>query len=209
MKIMGAAEKIQKQYITVEEYFEMEERSEIRHEYYDGEIRAMAGTTLKHNKIVLNIASFIRSKFRTKGCEIFAESIKLEAIKHFYYPYPDVMLTCDKEDIDADYIIKNPSLIVEVLSKSTAQHDRTFKLRKYKTIPSVQYYLIVSQHEYIVEVFSRFEDSDSWLYDAYENENDVINFNKIDLTLSLSDIYEGIKMREEDKEREEDYFLKE
>ncbi len=205
---MGAAEKIQKQYITVEEYFEMEERSEIRHEYYDGEIRAMAGTTLKHNEIVQNITSFIRSKFRTKGCKVFTESVKLEAIKHFYYPYPDVMLTCDKEDIDADYLIKNPSLIVEVLSKSTAQHDRTFKLRKYKTIPSVQYYLIVSQYEYIVEVFSRFEDSDSWFYDVYENENDVINCSKIDLKLSLSDIYEGINMREEDKEREEDYFLK-
>jgi Uma2 family endonuclease len=206
---MSAVEKIQKKYISVEEYFEMEKQSEIRHEYYDGEVFAMAGTSLNHNRIVQNIAGILRPIFRPKGCEVLLESVKLEAIKRFYYPYPDLMLTCDVDDIDAEYIIKSPTLIIEVLSKSSMARDRISKLRRYKNIPSLQYYLIVSQYEFLVELYSRVEDSTSWLYDVYENETDIINFEKLDLKLSLSDIYDRIKMKEEDKEKEEDYILKE
>lgn len=137
------------------------------------------------------------------------ESVKLEAIKHFYYPYPDLILTCDAADIDAEYIIKNPTLIIEILSKSSVLNDRVAKLRRYKKNPSLQYYLIVSQYDFLVESYSRVDDSRFWLYDVYEDKNDIISFSKLDLKLSLSDIYEGIKMREEDKEKDEDYVLKE
>ena len=81
-------------------------------------------------------------------------------------------------------------------------------MRRYKNIPSLQYYLIVSQYEFLVESYSRVDDSSSWLYDVYEDKNDIVNFTKLDLKISLSDIYEGIKMREEDKEKDEDYILK-
>jgi Uma2 family endonuclease len=205
---MSAAEKIQKNYISVEEYFEMEKHSEIRHEYYDGDVFAMAGTSLNHNEIIQNIAGILRPIFRPKGCKVLLESVKLEAIKHFYYPYPDLMLTCDADDMDAEYIIKKPTLIIEVLSKSSVLNDRVAKLRRYKNIASLQYYLIVSQYEFLVELYSRVDDATSWLYDVYEDENDIINFPKLDLKLSLSYIYEGIKMREEDKEKDEDYILK-
>ena len=170
---MSAAEKVQKKYISVEEYFEMEKHSEVRHEYYDGEVFAMAGTSLNHNEIIQNIAGILRPIFRPKGCKVLLESVKLEAIKHFYYPYPDLMLTCDAEDMDAEYIIKKPTLIIEVLSKSSVLNDRVAKL-----------------------------------YDVYEYSSDIINFPKLDLKLSLSAIYEGIKMREEDKEKDEDYMMK-
>lgn len=203
---MSAAEKKQKKYISVEEYFEMEKHSKIRHEYYDGEVFAMAGTSINHNVIIQNIAGVLRPIFRPKGYIVLLESVKLEAVKHFYYP--DLMLTCDAEDIDAEYIIKKPTLIVEVLSKSSVLNDRVAKLRRYKNIPSLQYYLVVSQYEFLVESYSRVDDSSSWLYDVYEGQNDIINFTKLDLKLSLSDIYEGIKMREEDKEKDEDYILK-
>ena len=206
---MSVAEIIQKKYISVEEYFEMEKHSEIRHEYYNGEVFAMAGTSINHNRIVQNLSGVLRPIFRQRGCEVLLESVKLEAIKHFYYPYPDLMLTCDTQDMDAEYIIKKPTLIVEVLSKSSVLNDRVAKLRRYKNIPSLQYYLIVSQHEFVVESYSRVDDSTSWLYDVYEDQNDIINFPKLDLKLSLSDIYEGIKMREEDKEKDEDYILNE
>ena len=205
---MNAAEKIQKKYISVEEYFEMEKHSEIRHEYYNGEVFAMAGTSINHNRIVQNLSGVLRPIFRPRGCEVLLESVKLEAIKHFYYPYPDLMLTCDTDDMDAEYIIKKPTLIVEVLSKSSVLNDRVAKLRRYKKNPSLQYYLIVSQYEFLVEIYSRVDDSTSWLYDVYEDQNDIINFPKLDLNLCLSDIYEGIKMREEDKEKDEDYILK-
>lgn len=187
----------------------MEKHSEIRHEHYDGNVFAIAGTSINHNVIIQNIAGVLRPIFRPKGYIVLLESVKLEAIKHFYYLYPDLMLTCDAEDTEAEYIIKKPTLIIEVLSKSSVLNDRVAKLRRYKNIPSLQYYLIVSQYEFLVESYSRVVDSTSWLYDVYEGQNDIINFPKIDLKISLSDIYEGIKMREEDKEKDEDYMLKE
>lgn len=210
-KILGyeCSRENSKKYISVEEYFEMEKHSEVRHEYYDGEVFAMAGTSLNHNEIIQNIAGVLRPLFRPKGYKVLLESVKLEAIKHFYYPYPDLMLTCDAEDMEAEYIIKKPTLIVEVLSELSVLNDRVAKLRRYKNIPSLQYYLIVSQYDFLVESYSRVDDSTSWLYDVYEDKNDSIVFPKLDLKLSLSDIYEGIKMREEDTEKDEDYVLKE
>lgn len=88
---MGAAKKLAYDYITVEKYFELDEKSvDVKYEYYNGEVVAMAGTTLNHNELVMNFAMLLRSKFKPKGCRVFSESVKLEATKHFYYPYPDV-----------------------------------------------------------------------------------------------------------------------
>ncbi len=90
---MGQAQISEKKY-TFEEYLKMEEQGEIRHEYYDGEIFAMAGTTMNHNRIVGRIRSFLEGILLPKGCDVFAENVKVEAIQNFYYPYPDVILTC-------------------------------------------------------------------------------------------------------------------
>jgi Uma2 family endonuclease len=129
--IMGQS--LEKKHYTVEEYFALEEISEIRHEYFNGEIFAMAGTTLNHNRIAQNIGFSLRSS-KKSHCDIFIENVKLEAIKDFYYPYPDVMLTCNLFDLREKNKIAHPSLIVEVLSTSTEKYDKTVKLKKYKAI---------------------------------------------------------------------------
>ena len=82
---------------------------------------------------------YLRVFFARKVVEFFAENVKVEAIENFYYPYPDVMVTCDARDINGTYIVRNPSILVEVLSKSSATYDRDFKLRRYQKIPSLQY----------------------------------------------------------------------
>jgi len=128
----------EKKRYTVEEYFALEETSEIRHEYFDGEIFGMAGTTMNHNRIAQNVGFSLR-KFKKSYCDIFIENVKLEAIKDFYYPYPDVMLTCNPFDLKQKNKIAHPSLIVEVLSTSTEKYDKTVKLQKYNAITSVQY----------------------------------------------------------------------
>ncbi|MHA4737856.1 Uma2 family endonuclease [Dyadobacter sp. MSC1_007] len=187
---MGHAQVSEQKY-TVEEYFEMEEKSEIRHEYYDGEIFAMAGTTMNHNDIVDNVRSVMKGVFRPKGCRVFAENVKVEA-SALYYPYPDVIVTCAPGDISGTYVVKHPSILVEVLSKTSAIYDRDFKLRKYKEIPSLQYYLLVSQNEYLVELYTRTAQEDIWTYQNFENENDVIRFESFNFEMSLKDIYENI-----------------
>jgi len=196
---MGHAQVSEKRY-TVEEYLEIEEKSEIRHEYYDGEIFAMAGTTMNHNRIVGRIRGILDRFFVPKGCDVFAENIKLEAIKNFYYPYPDVIVTCAPEDINGTYIVRQPSVLVEVLSKSSASYDRDFKLRNYKNIPSLQYYMLVSQYEYYVELYTRTDQKDIWTYQSFDSPDAVIHFDLLDFTMPLASVYENIVFVAEEQE---------
>jgi len=178
--------------MTVEEYFELDEQSEIRHEYYDGEVYAMSGTTLNHNSIVGNVWAFFKSFFRKRGCRVFGESIKLKASDR-YYLYPDVIVACEPKDTSGTYMIEYPSILVEVSSKSTGARDRGIKLKQYKTIPSLQYYLLVSQREYSVEVFSRVGGGDLWTHRSFESEEDVIRLDAFNFEISLKAIYEDIE----------------
>ncbi|WP_026632372.1 Uma2 family endonuclease [Dyadobacter alkalitolerans] len=188
---MGHAQ-ISEQKYTVAEYLEMEEKSEVRHEFYDGEIFAMAGTTMNHNDIVDNVRSLLKKIFIPKGCRVFAENIKVEAVQNFFYPYPDVIVTCAKADINGTYIVKHPSILVEVLSKSSATYDRGFKLRMYKGIPSLEHYMLVSQNEFYVELFSRTEQPDIWTYQTFDQPTDIISFESLNFEITLSAIYENI-----------------
>ena len=122
---MGFALMVEPKY-TISEYLKLEEESEIRHEYYDGEVFAMAGTSMNHNEIVDNIRTSFKSFFRPKGCRVFAENVKVEAIEGLYYPYPDVVVTCSANDSKGEYIVKTPTILVEVISKTSAAKDRGF-----------------------------------------------------------------------------------
>lgn len=192
-----------KKYYTVEEYFELDNNSEVRFEYYNGEIFAMAGTTKIHNDIVFNVNSLVRRKFKPRGCGIYAESVKLEVIERSYYPYPDVVLTCHSFDKMEEYLVKYPSFIVEVLSKSTETYDRGFKLKRYKTIPSLKYYMIISQYECGIELYGRIEKSDVWTYQTFESMDDVINLPEIDFEMKVAEIYENIVFQPQDAENGE------
>ncbi|MCU0354944.1 MAG: Uma2 family endonuclease [Cytophagales bacterium] len=189
---MGHAQP-QKTHYTVEEYFGLDNNSEIRYEFYDGEVFAMAGGTKNHNRIVRNLNALLLDSFAPRGCDVFAESVKLEAIKDLYYPYPDVMLTCDDRDSNDEYLVVHPSLIVEVLSPSTANYDRDFKLKKYQQIPSLQHYLLVSQYECSVEVYSRIGQSAVWTYQLFTDMTDQIRLESLDFTLPVAKIYANIR----------------
>lgn len=180
-----------KKYYSVEEYFELEEISELRHEYYKGKISTLEGSTLNHNRVLGNISNRLLSFIRKKGCDIFIESVKLEAIKGECYLYPDIMLTCDADDLKQEFFIRHPSFIVEVLSEYTDGLERDFKLRQYKSISSLQYYMMVSENEVRVELFSRLNDF-QWQYEDFVELNQTINLEKLDITLPLADIYEDI-----------------
>ena len=188
---MGQAHIAEQKY-SLEEYLEMEEKSEIRHEYYDGEIFAMAGTTMNHNRIVGRVRGYLEKHFLPKGCDVFAENIKVEAIANFYYPYPDVVVTCAPEDISGTYIVRHPSILVEVLSKSSANYDRDFKLRRYKEIPSLNYYMLVSQYDCYVELYTRTAQEGIWTYQSFDSMESVISFGLLDFTMPVSAIYDGI-----------------
>ncbi|MDO8350788.1 MAG: Uma2 family endonuclease, partial [Gallionella sp.] len=134
--------------------------SEIRHEYVDGEVYAMAGAGEAHNLIALNIASKLREFVRGGPCRVFISDMKLHVKTWKAYYYPDVMVTCDPADSQSHFK-ELPSLIVEVLSPSTESTDRREKMLAYRTLASLREYVLVAADKRQVEIYRR-DEQDEW-----------------------------------------------
>ncbi len=178
-------------FLTVEEYFEFEQTSEIRHEYVDGEVFAMAGASEEHNLITGNIYTLLRSHLRGTPCRTFASDmkVKVKVQKADIFYYPDVLVTCDQNDNER-YFKTRPNLIVEVLSDSTKTIDKREKRLNYQNIESLQEYVLVSQDEIKVEVY-RQDIQGNWLMQILGKDNEL-HLNSIDLTLTMAEIYEDV-----------------
>ena len=173
------------------EYMAMEETSVEKHDFYHGEIFAMAGGTRNHNSIIVNLTVALKTNKKT-GCNVYIDGMKLEIEKNEFYVYPDLIYTCNDDVKGDDLYVKNPSIILEVLSDSTALYDKEVKLKYYKKIESLNYYVLVAQKEIMVEVYSRINDSQIWQYQTFENLNETIAFERLGFILPVSVIYEGI-----------------
>lgn len=196
-----------KEHWTVEEYLEFEKTSPVRHEYVDGEIYAMAGESKNHNRIAVRLVSIFDQHLGSGRCEAFIENVKVKVRPSLYY-YPDVVVTCEPDvfvEDDDDYIINDPILIVEVLSKSTARTDRIEKLREYKNLPNLREYLIISQFNVQVEVYRRQNAGEDWTKQTYSDLQSEIRFDSIGVTVSVADIYRRVRFSENisEMEREE------
>ena len=185
--------------LTVAEYVELERQSDVRYEFYAGQVYSMAAGTLIHNLLVDNVKDLLKKHVRPRGCQVFSETVKVEVVRGVYIPYPDVVATCHPFDIQSEYVVRQPRVLVEVLSKSTAHKDRGFKWRQYRKIPSLWYYILVDQYSTTVELFSRVEQTDEWLNTIYETMDDVVVLPRLDFELTLRSIYEGIVIRSEDE----------
>jgi Uma2 family endonuclease len=188
--IMGQPVEV-KQFFTVEEYLHLETSSETRHEFYKNELFPIEATTRKHNEIVQNLLFEMRPFFRAKGCSVFTETLKVEAIKDVYYPYPDLVLTCDPDDTNPQ-IITSPILIVEVQSSSTYRHDHAFKWSNYRKMPSLRYYVMIAQDEISVELYSRKSNTSLWSYQEFTSLDDILHFELLDFQLDIKIIYDSV-----------------
>jgi Uma2 family endonuclease len=174
------------------EYMAMEEKSVEKHDFYYGEVYAMAGGTKRHNSIIINIAAALKGG-KKDGCDVYIDGMKLEIESEQFYVYPDVIYTCNENTKDDAEFVKKPSIIFEVLSDSTALYDKEVKLKYYKRIQSLQYYVLVSQKEMLIEVYSRINDTQIWKYQTFENKDEIIEFDRLSFSLQTSTIYEGIE----------------
>jgi Uma2 family endonuclease len=172
--------------LTFEEYLEFELGSEIRHEFVDGTIHAMAGETQEHEEIVLNIAEVLRPVARTKACRLYTTTIKLR-VAGSRYRYPDVMVMCVPKS--ESRIESEPCLVIEVLSNSTESVDMNDKLAEYTRLPSLQRYLMISQHRRLVTVYSR--SISGWEVQVLE-QNGEIELPCLQTKLSLQEIYANL-----------------
>jgi Uma2 family endonuclease len=175
--------------MSVEEYIAFEETSETRHEYINGKLYEIPGTTDFHNLICGSIYMMLRQLFKRTATRVFQENIKVRIKNDKDYTYPDVFVTGDERDADSRHIKRYPSLIIEVLSDKTRVYDKTDKFIRYQNIDSLQYYLTVEPEKTLVECYSKQADG-SWEVETFTQKSEVVALNLLNIQLPLCDIYE-------------------
>jgi len=176
-----------RRHYSLDDYFDIEEMSDVRHEYFDGEIYAMAGGTRDHNQISQNVSRAFDA-LRPRGRSYIAE-VRLKTPSGLY-TYPDVMLICGEAILTPDRLetLTNPLVLAEVLSASTGDYDRGLKGDSYQDIPTLRDYLLIDQ--YVVNVEHRSLRDGRWHSSRHESLKDAIALAGAPLELSLSAIYE-------------------
>ena len=167
---------------TPEEYLAFEREAEEKHEYIDGEIVAMAGASREHNLIGVNVSSELRFGLKGGKCEVYANDMRVR-MRNRRYGYPDVVVVCGEPRFDDDEfdVLLNPTVVVEVLSKSTRFRDKTEKLIAYQKMESLR-----------VEHYIK-QTSKQWLLKIYEDLDEMIHLESINCRLSLAEIYAQIE----------------
>jgi Uma2 family endonuclease len=182
-----------KTYITPEEYLAIERAAEYKNEYVNGEIFAMTGASRKHNLIAGNIFGELREQLKGKPCEVYPGEMRVKAPAARSYVYPDVVVACGDPQFEDGYLdtLLNPTLVVEVLSKSTESYNRLAKSAYYRTIESLVEYLLIAQEEFRVEQYVKQADG-RWLLSDVRSLENAIELEGIGCSLALRDIYERI-----------------
>jgi Uma2 family endonuclease len=186
---MSANLKIKPTWISEEEYLEGELISETKHEYIDGDVFAMAGASRNHERIAGNVFGELRNHLKNKPCEPFSSDLKVKVGSKFFYP--DAMVICDEQNPHS-YYSQTPTLIVEVLSKSSRRMDETTKRMAYQSIPTLQEYVLIEQDFVDVEVCRK---SQGWVSEHYF-WGDSVCFESVGLTLTVAEIYDRVDNEE-------------
>lgn len=174
--------------ISVADYLKGEEVSDIRYEYVDGEVYAIAGTSQNHSRITRNFLTALTNHLIDSDCEPYSENTKVRAEEAFYYP--DILVSCEGE-FNNKYFSEEPILIVEVISPSTERIDRHEKLHAYRDMPSVTEYVIVEQEKMEIEIHRRQSDG-NWITYFYAENDTEFTLESVNLTLQLSEVYRRV-----------------
>ena len=177
---------------TDEEYLILEERATRRSEFYFGEIFAMAGATRRHNVISTNVTASLHAQLRRRPCEVYQNDMRVKIHKNFY-TYPDVVVVCGEPKIERrrGETLLNPTVLIEVLSPSTEQFDRSEKAKNYRTIASLQELILISQHKPNIEHYAR-QSTGAWLISEITDAQTVLRLDSIECRLDLADVYEKV-----------------
>ncbi|MBX3081205.1 MAG: Uma2 family endonuclease [Anaerolineae bacterium] len=185
--------------LTAEEFLAWERASDTKHEYFDGDIIDFAGTSLDHARILQNIAGLFYNQLRGGNCQSFSTEIRVRVGKNRAYTYPDVVVICGEPQVADDQrdTVLNPTLIIEVLSPSTALIDRVKKFDLYTSIPTLQEYVLIHQDRPVSEQYVR-QAIDKWLYTRINGLGNHLALPSLGCTLAMTDIYERVVFAPED-----------
>ena len=194
-------------YMTPEVYLKEERQQDTRHEYENGKIIPMGGASKEHNRIVRNILTtlwaFLKS---TNNHEVYANDLRVLCPDTSKYYYPDVLITVGEEKYLDDKFdtLLNPFIIIEVLSDSTKDRDRTTKFEAYRSIDSFSEYLLVAQDKYCVEGFYKNEAGDWVIKEPVHGLEAQFTFQHLDLSLDMKDIYNKVLIQEKEEDTTKD-----
>ena len=180
--------------IPVQDYLEGEKISQVRHEYLDGEVYAMAGTSKSHNRIIKKLLEKLSAHLSESGCEPFFVDIKVRVEKLNRFYYPDIVIVCDEDNEDEYYAVK-PKVVIEVLSPSTSLTDRREKMFAYKEIESLGEYVLIEQDKMYAEIYRRRENSDLWDWIEFFPDEEI-EIASIDFKMLMKDIYQDVELPE-------------
>lgn len=173
---------------TLRDYLDIEEGSAVKHEYFDGEIYAMAGGTPEHAALAVAVSTALLTQLRGRGCRVYSSDLRIRILATGLASYPDVSVVCGPvhNDPDSPTTVTNPTLIVEVLSDGTEEYDRGEKFEHYKQIESLEEYVLVSHREPSIEVHRR-DEHGRWEHS--KTGTGTVALRSVDATLVVEDIY--------------------
>jgi Uma2 family endonuclease len=183
-----------------ETFLDWEEQQSWKHEYLNGEAYTMTGGTLAHNDIAINLTTLLKPHLRGKGCKVRMADAKVQITEQGPFFYPDVVVTCDERDRNANRVIRYPCLVIEVLSPSTEGYDRGQKFKQYRRLETLKEYVLVNVETMGVECF-RLNAQHKWELAAdFANESAddadaiAIEFASISFQCSLAAIYDEVNL---------------
>ncbi len=176
---------------SIEEYLQMEEASDEKHEYYQGEIFAMAGAKVPHNIISVNLIKLLGQKLKGKSCEPFNSDQRIYIPQNSLFTYPDISIICGEIVTlnNDDWNIINPVVIIEILSKATKNYDRGDKFKLYRDIATLKEYILIDSETISIEAF-RINDGGHWELEEYKKADNILLIKCIQVSIPVTEIYE-------------------
>ena len=176
---------------SIEEYLQMEEASDEKHEYYQGEIFAMSGDKVPHNIISVNLIKLLGQKLKGKSCEPFNSDQRIYIPQNSLFTYPDISIICGEIVTlnNDDWNIINPVVIIEILSKATKNYDRGDKFKLYRDIATLKEYILIDSETISIEAF-RINDGGHWELEEYKKADNILLIKCIQVSIPVTEIYE-------------------
>ena len=172
--------------LSEEDYLQGELQSDVRHEYLQGSVYAMVGTSKRHNLISLALAAALRTQLRSSSCKVFMSDVKVK-IKDIFF-YPDLLVSCSDNKL-SPYYETDPVVVIEVLSPSTEDKDRFYKRLIYQRLESLREYVLVEQDNMQIDIYRH--ETDGWTLERYEI-GDTVAFESMGFTIPIEEIYADV-----------------
>lgn len=181
--------------MTPEEYLAFERKADLKNEYFEGEIFAMAGASKEHNIIVGNTFAELHAQLKKRSCQVYSNDMRVKVSPTGLYTYPDLVVVCGKEQFDDKHkdTLLNPTIIIEVLSGSTEAYDRGEKFKQYRQLDSLMEYILIAQNKYLIERYVRQPDN-QWLFSETDDLQDIVQLSAINCHLTLHEVYNKVEV---------------